>query len=59
MFIEGWNSWNHFQCNISEKLIQQTADAIVATGLSKAGYQYGLFHSAYFEYLISFFFLSY
>jgi len=41
----GWNSWNHFHCNINEKLIQQTADAIVATGLAAAGYQYGLFDS--------------
>ncbi len=41
--IEGWNSWNHFGCNINEKLIQQTADAIVATGLAAAGYQYGIF----------------
>jgi hypothetical protein len=54
VFIEGWNSWNHFQCNISEKLIRQTADAIVDTGLAKVGYQYGLFHSACFEYLISY-----
>lgn len=39
----GWNSWNHFHCNINEKLIRQTADAIVATGLAAAGYQYSLF----------------
>ncbi|CAF0787554.1 unnamed protein product [Adineta steineri] len=36
----GWNSWNHFACNISEKLIQQTADTIISTGLAAAGYQY-------------------
>ncbi|CAF1318704.1 unnamed protein product [Rotaria sordida] len=36
----GWNSWNHFKHNISEKIVQQTADAIVATGLAVAGYQY-------------------
>jgi alpha-galactosidase len=36
----GWNSWNHFHCGINEELIQKTADAIVATGLAKAGYQY-------------------
>jgi hypothetical protein len=40
-FLIGWNSWNHFGCNINEKLIQQTADIIVATGLGAAGYQYG------------------
>ena len=42
LFI-GWNSWNHFGCNINENLIQQTADIIVATGLAAAGYQYGRF----------------
>lgn len=36
----GWNSWNHFGCNIDEELIRQTADAIVASGLSDAGYEY-------------------
>jgi alpha-galactosidase len=41
--LEGWNSWNHFHRNISETIIQQTADTIVATGLAAAGYQYGLF----------------
>ncbi len=40
--IEGWNSWNHFHCNINEKVVQQTADAIAATGLAAAGYQYGM-----------------
>ncbi len=42
ILLIGWNSWNHFHCNINEKLIQQTADMIVATGLAAAGYQYGL-----------------
>ncbi|KAK1327079.1 Alpha-galactosidase [Acorus calamus] len=36
----GWNSWNHFQCNINEQLIKQTADAMVWTGLSSVGYKY-------------------
>jgi hypothetical protein len=44
-FIKGWNSWNHFGCNINEKLIQQTADTIVSTGLAAAGYEYSLFIS--------------
>ncbi len=39
----GWNSWNHFHCDIHEKLIQETADMLVATGLAALGYQYGLF----------------
>jgi alpha-galactosidase len=44
-FIKGWNSWNRFHCNINEKLFQQTADVLVATGLATAGYQYGVFYS--------------
>ncbi len=41
--IAGWNSWNRFHCNIDEQLFKRTADAIVSTGLAKAGYTYGLF----------------
>ena len=26
----GWNSWNKFGCNVNEKLIRETADAMVA-----------------------------
>ena len=36
----GWNSWNKFGCNINEKLIHDTIDALVNTGLSAAGYKY-------------------
>jgi alpha-galactosidase len=36
----GWNSWNHFACNVSEALIRQTADLLVSTGLSAVGYEY-------------------
>jgi alpha-galactosidase len=36
----GWNSWNRFACNVSEDLIRQTADAMVASGMKDAGYQY-------------------
>ncbi|HXI90851.1 MAG TPA: glycoside hydrolase family 27 protein [Blastocatellia bacterium] len=36
----GWNSWNKFACNVSEQLIKEIADAMVATGMKKAGYQY-------------------
>ncbi|KAL4463419.1 hypothetical protein ABPG72_006741 [Tetrahymena utriculariae] len=36
----GWNSWNHFHCDISEDLIKKTADAIVGSGLSDAGYKF-------------------
>ncbi|MBB4688655.1 NPCBM/NEW2 domain-containing protein [Amycolatopsis jiangsuensis] len=36
----GWNSWNKFGCDINEDLIRETADALVASGLKDAGYQY-------------------
>ena len=36
----GWNSWNHFACDVSSRLIRETADALVATGMRDAGYQY-------------------
>jgi len=36
----GWNSWNRFGCNVSERLIRETADAMVATGMRDAGYTY-------------------
>ncbi len=36
----GWNSWNKFGCNVSEALIRQTADAMVASGMRDAGYRY-------------------
>lgn len=36
----GWNSWNKFGCNVSEKLIKETADAIVSSGMKDAGYEY-------------------
>ena len=36
----GWNSWNKFACNVSEVLIREVADAMVATGMKSAGYQY-------------------
>ena len=36
----GWNSWNHFACNINQELIKKTADRIVQLGLDKKGYNY-------------------
>lgn len=36
----GWNSWNTFQTNISEDLVKQTADLMVANGMKAAGYSY-------------------
>ena len=36
----GWNSWNKFGCDVSEKLMREMADTLVATGMKDAGYQY-------------------
>jgi alpha-galactosidase len=36
----GWNSWNPFGRNVSEKVIKETADAMVSTGLRDLGFRY-------------------
>ena len=36
----GWSSWNTFALNISDKIIEGQADAMVKTGLKAAGYEY-------------------
>jgi len=36
----GWNSWNKFGCNITEKIIKDAANAMVNSGLKNAGYEY-------------------
>ncbi|HTI20119.1 MAG TPA: NEW3 domain-containing protein [Kutzneria sp.] len=36
----GWNDWNAFGCDVSAALVEQTADAMVANGMQKAGYRY-------------------
>jgi len=36
----GWNSWNHFGCNINENIIKEMADAMVSSGMKDAGYEY-------------------
>src|ERR1700733_6978686 len=36
----GWNSWNTFQTKISEKLVMETADIMVSSGMKDAGYTY-------------------
>jgi alpha-galactosidase len=36
----GWNTWNKYACDIDENLIRASADALVNSGLSKAGYKY-------------------
>jgi len=56
--IQGWSSWNHFFCNINETIVRQTADAMVATGLAAAGYQYGMSLSSFFIYTNHYFFIT-
>lgn len=36
----GWNSWNRFGCDVSEQLIREVADAVVASGMKDVGYEY-------------------
>ena len=36
----GWNSWNKFGCNVSEKLIMEMAGAMVENNMLDAGYEY-------------------
>src|SRR5690348_17930942 len=36
----GWNSWNKFACDVNEKSVRATADAMVSSGMRDAGYQY-------------------
>ncbi|MDN3357740.1 NPCBM/NEW2 domain-containing protein [Actinomadura sp. DC4] len=36
----GWNDWYTFSCDVNEQLVEQTADAMVASGMREAGYRY-------------------
>lgn len=36
----GWNSWNHFGDNLTDKDVRAAADAMVASGMRDAGYIY-------------------
>jgi alpha-galactosidase len=36
----GWNSWNKYGCEINETIIRAQADAMVASGMRDAGYEY-------------------
>ncbi|MBO5494980.1 MAG: alpha-galactosidase [Eubacterium sp.] len=36
----GWSSWNTFRNHIDQELIEEIGDALVASGLAEAGYQY-------------------
>ncbi|MFI9011427.1 glycoside hydrolase family 27 protein [Actinosynnema sp. NPDC053489] len=36
----GWNTWNRFGCDIGERMVRETADAMVESGMRDAGYTY-------------------
>ncbi len=36
----GWNSWNHFECKVSDTIVRAQADAMVASGMKAAGYEH-------------------
>ncbi len=36
----GWNSWNKFRNQVSDKLVREVADAMVRNGMKAAGYIY-------------------
>lgn len=46
--IMGWSSWNNFRVNINEKMIREQADAMVSSGLYKAGYRFINIDDGYF-----------
>lgn len=36
----GWNSWNHFGGSVDDRIVRETADAMVTNGMAAAGYVY-------------------
>jgi len=36
----GWNSWNHFGEAVDDRVVRETADAMVKSGMAAAGYTY-------------------
>jgi alpha-galactosidase len=36
----GWNSWNHYWCNINEATIRRMADVMATNGMKAAGYEF-------------------
>ena len=34
----GWNSWNHFAESVDDRIVRETADALVRSGMAHAGY---------------------
>lgn len=36
----GWNSWNHFGCKVSDRIVRAQADAMIKNGMKAVGYTY-------------------
>jgi alpha-galactosidase len=36
----GWNDWNAYGCNVSESVVEQTAQFMVTSGMKADGYDY-------------------
>ncbi len=36
----GWNGWNAFACEVDQRMVEETVDKIVSSGLRSAGYEY-------------------
>ncbi|HEY4153892.1 MAG TPA: glycoside hydrolase family 27 protein [Puia sp.] len=45
----GWNSWNTFSTKIDEVLVKQIAEALVSSGMKKAGYTYVVLDDGWME----------
>ena len=45
----GWNSWNRFGPLISERLVLETADAMIQSGMRDAGYRYVVIDDAWHQ----------
>jgi alpha-galactosidase len=45
----GWNSWNRFGPFLSERLVLETADAMIASGMREVGYRYLVIDDAWHE----------
>src|ERR1700738_98249 len=45
----GWNSWNRFGPFVSERLVLETADALIESGMRYAGYRYVVIDDAWHQ----------
>jgi alpha-galactosidase len=43
----GWNPWNHFGRNVDDKVVRETVDAMVSSGMRDAGYRYIILDGAW------------